>query len=1197
MSTANDPQTSSAPAETQMPDDRIALPAPPRPPAAEPAVKPPPAVAPSPEKLLARLVRMDRVLIVLVLGLAFLLAFFPIRNSDFWQQKAVGRSLARGEYRFGGGADAFSSEVPWVNHSWLFGLGTYLLDLLGPTGRLLVVLKALMVVGVVGLILQAGRRRNQPLWVPILCTTLAVVVLSPWLLYQSVMVSYLFLALTLWLLERPRLVREARALGGKPTASPEGGDERCWWLLPVLFVFWVNLDAWFLLGPLTVGLYLLGEVLQQQFSPRGAGADPSAQTGSPSVRTLGLVFLAGLAACLLNPHHIHAFTLPALLGLSTGGSVLQNEDPFLAFFASPLGSVYFRDDVGWSAAGLCYFGLLMLGLLSMVFTAPRWQRVLLFTFFAALSLWRAGAIPFFAIVAGPISALNFLDGLAVRSRTARPVSVAGGRWLLAGRWLSLVGLLLLLLASAPGWLQASPYALRRPGWGVETDPSLERAALQIKEWRDKGLVPLDAHWCNLTPEMADYAAWFCPGAQMFIDQRVDLYPTAAGDYADVQRDLSTPLYADFGADGPKWPGIFRKRGIHYLIFHDPDVLRNLMDLGPGERPTRKNMYGHRTLYRLMGESSEWALLYMDGRTALFGWIDPEKKNAGVASSAGDPFKGLRLNLEHEAFGPRARPAPAARASSLPETRAWYTELWNPTPPNHSLDAHLAQMTLIHYLAQKPAVRRNNRAGWEARLAVGVWGVGMQSANPLVSVPTLPLGATVMEGLSFHRPDGELLGEDLPNDQVARLQPLPWAAMQLLRIQRPFVDMGPPAALYVGLRAARRAVVENPNDARVHLVLAQIYHCLARETREVILNGNQALLGPIRYSQTAGCALQAVTLDPDLEGGYALLAAHFEEQGYYDMYHEYRSQQLRCMKLRGVPPPETPEDWAVRFQKNEEEVKGLAVKMKELENEFEVKTAGKSPLDRAAAALCQPDRRFPLQRDSKFWLSRSDPRAPRIGLLEKALQALEQLKEKDLIQNTANGPWSPGGLAQFDLLFLMGDLGKIRTTIVPGHKSLLGTHPELRMPAYQMYQVRLAAASGDYALAEKAFDELREDFVGATVARQIGNLIVEPLRQYLMLNALQVNGSPARLLAGAQIIVGLSTSVQLDNQMRIMGGGLLTNRANMFALRGWISLEAGRLEQAREAFDEAENIMRGLRATYAMQSMVHMGLDWLNRNAE
>ncbi len=113
---------------------------------------------------------MDRALIALVVILAAVLAFFPIRNSDIFQHLATGRLLVRGQYHFGADPFTHSSEpgswantltganVVWVNHSWLADYILYLLHLVEPEGRLLVVLKSLLVAGLAVLMLLAGHK-------------------------------------------------------------------------------------------------------------------------------------------------------------------------------------------------------------------------------------------------------------------------------------------------------------------------------------------------------------------------------------------------------------------------------------------------------------------------------------------------------------------------------------------------------------------------------------------------------------------------------------------------------------------------------------------------------------------------------------------------------------------------------------------------------------------------------------------------------------------------------------------------------------------------------------------------------------------------------------------------------------------------------------------------------------------------------
>ncbi len=222
---------------------------------------------------------LDAVLVALVLAFAFLVASSPVTNADFFRQIATGRLLLQGDYHFGVDPFTYTSEgESWVNHSWLFALlvyGLYQIPMIG--GVAVVVGKALLVAALAEIMLRVGRRAGQSLWIPAACTALAVLTLSPRLFLQSVCLSFLFLGLTLWLLHRPRRLRERVGQAFQPDRQAFQPDRqagkpdlrRSWWLLPPLFALWVNCDAWFFLGPLAVALYLVGELLEHWFPTAG----------------------------------------------------------------------------------------------------------------------------------------------------------------------------------------------------------------------------------------------------------------------------------------------------------------------------------------------------------------------------------------------------------------------------------------------------------------------------------------------------------------------------------------------------------------------------------------------------------------------------------------------------------------------------------------------------------------------------------------------------------------------------------------------------------------------------------------------------------------------------------------------------------------------------------------------------------------
>src|SRR5205823_4699516 len=115
-------------------------------------------------------------------------------------------------------------------------------------------------------------------------------------------------------------------------------------------------------------------------------------------------------------------------------------------------------------------------------------RVLVWLAFAALSVWRQRTVPFFAVIAGPITVLELQDCLARRAATR--LAVPSGKRRAGGAVLLTVGLALLGLAWF-GWLQGFYREARRPAWGVQADPSLQRVAETVRRWRSEGKLTED----------------------------------------------------------------------------------------------------------------------------------------------------------------------------------------------------------------------------------------------------------------------------------------------------------------------------------------------------------------------------------------------------------------------------------------------------------------------------------------------------------------------------------------------------------------------------------------------------------------------------------------------------------------------------------------------------------------------------------
>jgi tetratricopeptide (TPR) repeat protein len=484
------------------PTDRLPLPPSPSPGVRLPGERPlPPAEVPAPRQLDLRVVFFLSVL-------AFLLASFPARNSDLWGHLAAGRLVVT----------AFRLDPGWLYDLLCYGLYA----LVGGPG--LVFVKALLVVGL-ALVLLRLSRTGPGWWLPAACTALALLAMGTRFLLQPATVSYLLLALTLWALQ-------ARSPEDKETGPVF--SRRHWlppWPLLALFVVWVNVDHWFVLGLVVVGLVWLGRALDL--------ASQGNQRGFAFVVPLALL----AAVCLLNPAHVGAFALPPELG-TTGAA-----GGWRAYFAT-----FWRSPAGWA-----YLPLLGLGLLSFVLNRARWrwERFLPWVALVVLIAFQARTVPFFVVVAGPVLAWNlqeYFESLAGEHPSAvgpLPAPLQG---------LAVALGLALLVAAWPGWLQTPPFEPRH--WAIDTAASLERAATIMRKWHQERKPGHDAPGLHLSPETTSAFAWFCPEENGLRDD--DLALLFRGD-PDAPRD---------------WPKRMRDLGINHVILYDSDPGRLAAMLEP-----------------------------------------------------------------------------------------------------------------------------------------------------------------------------------------------------------------------------------------------------------------------------------------------------------------------------------------------------------------------------------------------------------------------------------------------------------------------------------------------------------------------------------------------------------------------------------------------------------------------------------------
>lgn len=868
------PQTSAPSPITETPPDQGVIPLPPL---QTPAVAPR-AVEPG--------LGLDYLLAGLTLLFAFEMGLSAIRNADYYLTLAAGRDLLNGSYSPFNANDPYSwSGGPWVNHAWLYSGIVYLIhNSVGAAG--VIVARGLLVVLAAYFMIRLGRV-GRSWWAPALTAAVAVLVARPRLgVMQPFVVSVLFLVLTLYFLQRG-----GRWLARGDTTAPPGPVAWTdYWPLLLLFVAWVNLDEWFLLGPVTVLLYAAGQALQKP--------DTAASPRPGEVKALLTVGLAGLACCLLNPQHIFAFTLPPQLGFSGGASFFRTDSELKRLFWSPAHPEHFRR-VALNSAHLVYFVLVLTTLISFLdnLRGFRWWRALAAGFFLVLSLYHARAVPFFAVVAAPIIALNFQEAVA-RRRELKPLKRRDPLVSL-GRFLGFLMLVVLLAAGYVGWLLPAPFERNRVSLSEDIDPALKTTALYLGRLQDEGKLPPNARGFHFSYELGNALAWFAPQVKSSIDNRYAVFAQFAQPYVEVRRGLQAP---PFDQDAPKWRDILRELQVDHVVLYSPDPV--LLDMATH----------HLALDPVGKEPKHWALLSIEGSCAVYGWVKQQPAYAA-----------LKFDLDKHAYAPpEAKRAPLGGPQELPIAPPFW-EAFTTVPKASTADAAEAAMYLQQFDRLAGTYQRRREFAYAYQLATEVVGGGLEG----------PLG---MQSLTARAVLGAYLEPTPPGKEPSVLEGI---AHELFRRYGFANDDGPMEYLWLAVRASRRALAHNPNNAAALEHLARAYGYLLRQTRERLWQrGIQArgapLLEGVRRAQIAFALHSALQLRPNSILAHRRLAELLDElggrddrhqprNGYLDLVLEHREAELKLIRARGREKELGEEEAAFRnrLQGMEKELKVLA----------------------------------------------------------------------------------------------------------------------------------------------------------------------------------------------------------------------------------------------------------------------------------
>lgn len=305
----------------------------------------------------------------------FLLSFQKIYDYDVWFH------LEAGEYIIKNLTipvkDVFSYTAygnTWITHEWLYEVIIYFIHLIGGINGL-ILFKAALVTPTFGYLLAAPIKRGVSPFIAAPVIAAAAVLASERFLERPELVSYLFVALYLYYLERFRAGKE------------RGGYL---WILPAVMLFWANTHSGAIFGIILIGAYGAGEVWGYLFEKDRY----KKRDGALRIKKLSIIFAVTILAGFLNPNTYQVYTYPFFaldINARTGLNIAEYTPP-----AWPGDSLFF---ILMAVAVLIVF--------SNIKRVPL-SHLGLFVLFSLSALRYSRNIALWAIISAPIVAI-YLD--------------------------------------------------------------------------------------------------------------------------------------------------------------------------------------------------------------------------------------------------------------------------------------------------------------------------------------------------------------------------------------------------------------------------------------------------------------------------------------------------------------------------------------------------------------------------------------------------------------------------------------------------------------------------------------------------------------------------------------------------------------------------------------------------------------------
>lgn len=449
--------------------------------------------------------------------------FFAPTDYDYWWHARTGQLIAET-----GGlprADAFSYTAegnPWVTHEWLTQIIFHVVQQqLGYVGN--VVLFGL--IGGLTWLAVYATCRLRGLGEP------GAVVLVMW---GSAMAASTTAV-------RPQAITALLlAVCALTITRYKRGDTRALWMLPPLFLLWVNLHGGYVIGLVLLGLAIVGDtisVVLRHLSTPAEDSTPNPHAGqTPLTRLIAIAALCGLAT-LVSPHGLDGLAYPFSYAGTSNASMR-----FISEWQSP----DFHDPT-FLIFGASLLLAVLLGIARKPLGATEALWGLLFAFMALSSLRH---IALYAIIATPLLAARLATTIPWLSQ---PLSAWRRPLLVAVAWPLLIASLMMQVARAePGGgaqLSREPGTAQYPAGAVD----------YLKQQDMVGNLFNEYHW-------GGYLIYqLYPDRRVFIDGRPDMY----GDRF-VERYLQVALLR------PTWSEVLDEHDVRLVLIDRANPLALLL---------------------------------------------------------------------------------------------------------------------------------------------------------------------------------------------------------------------------------------------------------------------------------------------------------------------------------------------------------------------------------------------------------------------------------------------------------------------------------------------------------------------------------------------------------------------------------------------------------------------------------------------